>query len=38
LSSFGCAVLDALIALWFLAGAPSVFSLARRNLGRATGG
>jgi hypothetical protein len=29
LSSFGCAVLDALIALWFLAGAPSVFSLRR---------
>ena len=31
LSSFGCAVLDSLIALWFLAGAPSVFSLARRR-------
>jgi Family of unknown function (DUF6010) len=31
LSSFGCAVLDALIALWFLAGAPSVYSLARRR-------
>jgi len=30
LSSFGCAVFDALIALWFLAGAPSV-SLARRR-------
>ena len=28
-SSFGCAVLDTLIALWFLAGAPSVFALAR---------
>ena len=31
LSSFGCAVLDAIIALWFLAGAPSVFALARRR-------
>jgi hypothetical protein len=31
LSSFGCAVLDALIAVWFLAGAPSVFSLGRRK-------
>jgi hypothetical protein len=29
LSSFGCAVLDTGIALWFLAGAPSVFTLAR---------
>jgi hypothetical protein len=29
LSSFGCAVLDTAIALWFLAGAPSVFALAR---------
>ena len=29
LSSFGCAVLDSLIALWFLAGAPSVFALRR---------
>src|SRR5262245_20564869 len=31
LSSFGCAVLDALIAIWFLAGAPSVISLARTH-------
>ena len=31
LSSFGCAVLDSLIALWFLAGAPSVYSFARRS-------
>ena len=30
LSSFGCAVLDTLLALWFLAGAPSVFALVRR--------
>jgi hypothetical protein len=29
LSSFGCAILDALIAIWFLMGAPSVWSLAR---------
>jgi hypothetical protein len=28
-SSFGCAVLDSLIALWFLAGAPSAYSLVR---------
>ena len=27
LSSAGCAVLDAVIAIWFLAGAPSVYSL-----------
>jgi hypothetical protein len=31
LSSFGCAVLDALIALWFLAGAPSVYAFGRRR-------
>jgi len=37
LSSFGCAVLDALIAMWFLAGAPSVFSLARSRTRTATG-
>ena len=37
LSSFGCAVFDALIALWFLAGAPSVFSLARRRTEAAVG-
>jgi Family of unknown function (DUF6010) len=29
LSSFGCAVLDALIAIWFIAGAPSVYALGR---------
>src|SRR5262245_4404632 len=29
LSSFGCAVLDTLIALWFFAGAPSVYALGR---------
>jgi hypothetical protein len=29
LSSFGCAVLDSLIAVWFLAGAPSVFGAPR---------
>jgi hypothetical protein len=31
LSSFGCAVLDTAIALWFLGGAPSVFAFARRT-------
>jgi hypothetical protein len=31
LSSLGCAVLDAGIAIWFLAGAPSVYALARRG-------
>lgn len=31
LSSFGCAVLDSLIAIWFLAGAPSIWSLAGRQ-------
>lgn len=30
LSSFGCAVLDSLIAIWFLAGAPGLFELLRR--------
>ena len=30
LSSLGCAVLDAVIAIWFLAGAPSVYALVRR--------
>jgi hypothetical protein len=29
-SSFGCMIFDAGIALWFLAGAPSVLALARR--------
>jgi hypothetical protein len=27
-SSFGCMIFDAMIAVWFLAGAPSVFALA----------
>ena len=36
LSSFGCAVLDALIALWFLAGAPSVYAWARGARAEAT--
>ena len=31
LSSVGCAVLDALIAVWFLSGAPSVYALARKT-------
>ena len=31
LSSVGCAVLDAVIAVWFLAGAPSVVALVRRE-------
>jgi hypothetical protein len=35
LSSFGCAVLDALIAIWFFAGAPSVYSFGRRERARA---
>jgi hypothetical protein len=30
-SSFGCAVMDSLIAIWFLAGAPSVFELRRSS-------
>jgi hypothetical protein len=29
-SSFGCAITDALLAVWFFAGAPSLFALARR--------
>jgi hypothetical protein len=36
-SSFGCLVLDSLIAIWFLSGAPSVFELvagARARAGR----
>ncbi len=37
LSSFGCAVLDSLIALWFLAGAPSVYSLGRGRARAAAG-
>ena len=31
LSSLGCATLDALIAVWFLAGAPSVYALIARR-------
>jgi Family of unknown function (DUF6010) len=30
-SSFGCMIFDALIALWFLVGAPSIFALGSRN-------
>jgi hypothetical protein len=30
-SSFGCMIFDALIAMWFLAGAPSVLELALRK-------
>ena len=31
-SSFGCLIFDALIAVWFLAGAPSVVEVARERL------
>lgn len=31
-SSFGCMIFDALIATWFLAGAPSLGPLARRSI------
>lgn len=34
-SSAGCAVFDAGIAIWFLAGAPSVYALLRSRTGRA---
>jgi len=30
-SSFGCMIFDALIAIWFLAGAPSIFAVASRG-------
>jgi len=30
-SSFGCMIFDALIAVWFLAGAPSILTLASRK-------
>ena len=30
-SSFGCLIFDAAIAVWFLAGAPSIFALASRG-------
>ena len=33
-SSFGCTIFDTVIALWFLAGAPSVVELVRRALTR----
>jgi hypothetical protein len=33
-SSFGCMIFDALIALWFLAGAPSIATLIPRNRAR----
>lgn len=32
-SSFGCFVMDALVAIWFFAGAPSVYDLVRRPSG-----
>lgn len=35
-SSFGCLIFDALIAVWFLAGAPSLFSLFSRAPSAAT--
>ena len=31
-SSFGCMILDALIAVWFFAGAPSVFAAVRARV------
>ena len=31
-SSFGCMIFDALIATWFLAGAPALIPLARRSM------
>ena len=31
-SSFGCMVFDSLIAIWFLAGAPSIFRTQQRNV------
>lgn len=36
-SSLGCAISDPVIALWFLAGAPSVYGLLRRRSERTTG-
>src|SRR5918994_628955 len=33
-SSFGCMIFDALIAMWFLAGAPSVFDVGSRARAR----
>lgn len=37
MSSFGCAVLDTLIAIWFLAGAPSAWARGRRRPAAAEG-
>jgi hypothetical protein len=34
-SSFGCTIFDSVIAIWFLAGAPSSFALATRGSQRA---
>jgi hypothetical protein len=36
-SSFGCMIFDELIAVWFLAGAPSMFALASRKQVRQRG-
>lgn len=33
-SSLGCAMCDPVLALWFLAGAPSVFSMFRQTIGK----
>jgi Family of unknown function (DUF6010) len=30
-SSFGCMIFDAFIAVWFLSGAPAIFSLAKKS-------
>ena len=35
-SSFGCMIFDSLIAIWFLAGAPSIFAFASQKEGGAT--
>ena len=35
LSSFGCAICDTVLALWFFAGAPSIWAVLRRRTGRA---
>jgi hypothetical protein len=36
-SSLGCAICDPVLAMWFLAGAPSVFAVLRRQLASKTG-
>lgn len=36
-SSFGCMIFDALIAVWFLAGAPSIFAFASHTQARPSG-